>query len=123
MQAAWKVEPGSNVKLQDYDPDDVDANMDPALAKADDSAGRYVRSSGSGFSVTGTSGIFVTSFFGDAPCKSGFAAIASPDLDSEELKLESNTIAGLAMLCLAVPRLRDCASANGIAQTPRSRSR
>ena len=35
MQAAWKVEPGSNVKLQDYDPDDVDANMDPALAKAE----------------------------------------------------------------------------------------
>ena len=35
MQAAWKVEPGSNVKLQDYDADYVDAEMDPALAKAE----------------------------------------------------------------------------------------
>src|SRR5438270_1950332 len=35
MQAAWKVEPGSNVKLQDYDLDYVDVNMDPALAKAE----------------------------------------------------------------------------------------
>src|SRR5436190_8552713 len=30
---------------------------------------------------------------------------------------------GLATLCLRVPRLRDCASANGIAQTARSESR
>jgi PPK2 family polyphosphate:nucleotide phosphotransferase len=35
MQAAWKVEPGSIVKLQDYDSGYVDANMDPALAKAE----------------------------------------------------------------------------------------
>jgi PPK2 family polyphosphate:nucleotide phosphotransferase len=35
MQAAWKVEPGSNVKLHDYDPDYIDANTDPALAKAE----------------------------------------------------------------------------------------
>ena len=50
--------------------------------------------------------------------KSGFAAIASPDLDSAGL-----TTAGLPMLCLGSPATRDCASANGIAQTPRSRSR
>ena len=30
---------------------------------------------------------------------------------------------GLAMLCLVVPRLRDCASATGIAHTPISESR
>ena len=35
MQAAWKVEPGSNMKLQDYDPGYVDADMDPALAIAE----------------------------------------------------------------------------------------
>ncbi len=35
MQEAWKVEAGSNVKLQDYDPDYVDGNSDPALAKAE----------------------------------------------------------------------------------------
>ena len=35
MQAAWKVEPGSNVKLQDYDPNFVDEHTDPALAKAE----------------------------------------------------------------------------------------
>ncbi len=35
MQSAWKVEPGSNVKLQDYDPDYVDVNTDTALAKAE----------------------------------------------------------------------------------------
>ena len=35
MQAAWKVEPGSNVKLQDYDPNYVDEQTDPALARAE----------------------------------------------------------------------------------------
>jgi PPK2 family polyphosphate:nucleotide phosphotransferase len=35
MQAAWKVEPASKVKLQDYDPDYVDVNTDPALARAE----------------------------------------------------------------------------------------
>ena len=35
MQTAWKVEPGSNVKLQDYDPNFVDEHTDPALAKAE----------------------------------------------------------------------------------------
>jgi PPK2 family polyphosphate:nucleotide phosphotransferase len=35
MQAAWKVEPGSNVKLQDYDPNYVDVNTDTALARAE----------------------------------------------------------------------------------------
>src|SRR5438045_8433019 len=33
MQVAWKVETGSNVKLQDYDPDYVDEQTDPARAK------------------------------------------------------------------------------------------
>src|SRR5438094_9355829 len=33
------------------------------------------------------------------------------------------TALGLATLCLVVPRLRDCASANGMAQMARSRSR
>ena len=32
-------------------------------------------------------------------------------------------LSGVAMLRFAVPRLRDCASANGIAQTATSRSR
>ena len=55
-----------------------------------------MRSCGSGFSSTGTSGVFVTSSsFGDAPWKSGFAAIASPDLDSTALKLESQYDRGL----------------------------
>ena len=35
MQFAWKVEAGSKVKLQDYDPDYVDEYTDPALAKAE----------------------------------------------------------------------------------------
>src|SRR6266705_3426806 len=35
MQLAWKVEAGSNVKLQDYDPGYVDENTDPALARAE----------------------------------------------------------------------------------------
>ncbi len=35
MQLAWKVEAGSNVKLQDYDPDYVDEHTDPALARAE----------------------------------------------------------------------------------------
>src|SRR5437588_11163447 len=35
MQVAWKVETGSNVKLQDYDPDYVDEQTDPALARAE----------------------------------------------------------------------------------------
>jgi len=35
MQLAWKVEAGSKVKLQDYDPDYVDEHTDPALAKAE----------------------------------------------------------------------------------------
>ena len=30
MQLAWKVEAGSNVKLQDYDPSYVDEHTDPA---------------------------------------------------------------------------------------------
>ena len=35
MQLAWKVDPGSNVKLQDYDPDYIDEHVDPALARAE----------------------------------------------------------------------------------------
>jgi PPK2 family polyphosphate:nucleotide phosphotransferase len=35
MQLAWKVEAGSKVKLQDYDPDYVDEHSDPALARAE----------------------------------------------------------------------------------------
>ena len=35
MQLAWKVEAGSNVKLQDYDPDYVDEHTDPALGRAE----------------------------------------------------------------------------------------
>jgi PPK2 family polyphosphate:nucleotide phosphotransferase len=35
MQLAWKVEAGSKVKLQDYDPDYVDEHTDPAMAKAE----------------------------------------------------------------------------------------
>src|SRR5258708_14493809 len=35
MQVAWKVEAGSNVKLQDYDPDYVDEHTDPALGRAE----------------------------------------------------------------------------------------
>ena len=35
MQLAWKVEAGSNVKLQDYDPGYVDEHTDPALARAE----------------------------------------------------------------------------------------
>src|SRR6266567_2352409 len=35
MQLAWKVEAGSNVKLQDYDPNYVDEHTDPALARAE----------------------------------------------------------------------------------------
>jgi PPK2 family polyphosphate:nucleotide phosphotransferase len=35
MQLAWRVEAGSKVKLQDYDPDYVDEHTDPALAKAE----------------------------------------------------------------------------------------
>jgi PPK2 family polyphosphate:nucleotide phosphotransferase len=35
MQIAWKVEAGSNVKLQDYDPNYVDDYMNPALARAE----------------------------------------------------------------------------------------
>jgi PPK2 family polyphosphate:nucleotide phosphotransferase len=35
MQAAWKVEAGNNVKLQDYDPNYIDENTDPALARAE----------------------------------------------------------------------------------------
>ena len=35
MQLGWKVEAGSNVKLQDYDPSYVDEHTDPALARAE----------------------------------------------------------------------------------------
>ena len=35
MQLAWKVEAGSKVKLQDYDPNYVDEHTDPALARAE----------------------------------------------------------------------------------------
>ncbi len=35
MQLAWKVEGGSNVRLQDYDPNSVDASSDPASARAE----------------------------------------------------------------------------------------
>src|SRR5437868_5831985 len=35
MQAPWKVELGSNVKLQDYDPNYIDEHIDPALARAE----------------------------------------------------------------------------------------
>ena len=35
MQAAWKIEPGSNVKLQNYDPNYIDEYTDPALAAAE----------------------------------------------------------------------------------------
>ena len=35
MQAAWKVEPGTEVKLRDFDPNFVDENTDPALARAE----------------------------------------------------------------------------------------
>src|SRR5438034_3542194 len=35
MQLGWKVEAGSNVKLQDYDPNYVDEHTDPALARAE----------------------------------------------------------------------------------------
>ncbi len=35
MQLAWKVEAGSSIKLQDYDPNYVDESSDPALAKAE----------------------------------------------------------------------------------------
>ena len=35
MQVAWKVEAGSNVKLQDYNPDYVDEHTDPALGRAE----------------------------------------------------------------------------------------
>ncbi len=35
MQGAWKVEAGSSVKLQDYDPNYVDASSDPSSAKAE----------------------------------------------------------------------------------------
>src|SRR5438093_2938750 len=35
MQVAWKVEAGSNVKLQDYDPSYVDEHTDPALGRAE----------------------------------------------------------------------------------------
>src|SRR2546430_17733042 len=35
MQLAWKVEAGSNVKLQDYDTNYVDEHTDPALARAE----------------------------------------------------------------------------------------
>ena len=35
MQLVWKVEAGSNVKLQDYDPNYVDESMNPALARAE----------------------------------------------------------------------------------------
>ena len=35
MQLAWKVEAGSNVKLQDYDPSYVDEHTDPALGRAE----------------------------------------------------------------------------------------
>ena len=35
MQLAWKVEAGSKVKLQDYDPDYVDEHTDPALVRAE----------------------------------------------------------------------------------------
>jgi PPK2 family polyphosphate:nucleotide phosphotransferase len=35
MQLAWKVEPGSNVRLQDYDPGYIDDQVDPALARAE----------------------------------------------------------------------------------------
>jgi PPK2 family polyphosphate:nucleotide phosphotransferase len=35
MQVAWKVEPGSNVKLRDYDPTYIDEYTDPALARAE----------------------------------------------------------------------------------------
>jgi hypothetical protein len=54
--------------------------------------------------------------------KFGLAAHADIDL----VKGGSSAIAGafvLATLCLLVPRLRDCASVNGIAQTASSESR
>ena len=35
MQVPWKVEAGSNVRLQDYDPDYVDEHTDPALGRAE----------------------------------------------------------------------------------------
>ncbi len=35
MQGAWKVEAGSSVTLQDYDPNYVDASSDPTSAKAE----------------------------------------------------------------------------------------
>ncbi|HVB21952.1 MAG TPA: PPK2 family polyphosphate kinase [Ktedonobacteraceae bacterium] len=35
MQLAWKVEVGSNVKLQDYDPDYIDEYTNPAFASAE----------------------------------------------------------------------------------------
>lgn len=35
MQLAWKVETGSNIQLQDYDPNFIDEHSDPALAKAE----------------------------------------------------------------------------------------
>jgi PPK2 family polyphosphate:nucleotide phosphotransferase len=35
MQLAWKVEAGSNVKLQDYDPNYVDEHIDSTLARAE----------------------------------------------------------------------------------------
>jgi PPK2 family polyphosphate:nucleotide phosphotransferase len=35
MQLAWKVDPGSNITLQDYDPDYIDEQVDPALARAE----------------------------------------------------------------------------------------
>src|SRR5436309_13454969 len=35
MQVAWKVEAGSKVRLQDYDPDYVDEHTDPALGRAE----------------------------------------------------------------------------------------
>jgi len=35
MQLAWKIEAGSNVKLQDYDPGYVDEHTDPALGRAE----------------------------------------------------------------------------------------
>ena len=93
--------------------------FDAEPAKADNPADCEVESSGSGFAITEASDFFVTSSFSDdAPWKSGFAAIPNAEADSEELACYS--IADLAALCLAVFR---CASANGIAQTPRSRSR
>jgi PPK2 family polyphosphate:nucleotide phosphotransferase len=35
MQLAWKVEAGSKVKLKDYDPNYIDQQTDPALARAE----------------------------------------------------------------------------------------